>query len=94
MAKSVQELERIVMQLNRDLIEWQKFCCALRQHIEEFKTWTINELNRMKAGRPNVATPVAVEADERDEEMVRMRKRMKYMARDLDIIAANSMFPD
>jgi len=61
---------------------------------QEFRKWTINELNRMKAGRPNAATPVAVEPDERDEEMARMRKRMKYMARDLDIIAANSMFPD
>jgi len=87
MAKSVQELERIVMQLNRDLIAWQKWA-------QEFRNWTINELNRMKAGRPNAATPVAVEPDERDEEMARMRKRMKYMARDLDIIAANSMFPD
>lgn len=90
MAKSVQELEEIVMRLNRDLIAWQKWA-------QEFRNWTINELNRMKAGRPNAATPLPVEADEpdeRDEEMARMRKRMKYMARDLDIIAANSMFPD
>jgi hypothetical protein len=87
MAKSVQELEQIVKQLNRDLIEWQKFCCALRQHIEEFKTWTINEINALKSsnlGAGNNSSANAMDA--------KVARRLKSIQRDLDIIAAEQLF--
>ena len=92
MAKSVQELERIVMQLNKDLIAWQKWA-------QEFRNWTVNELNRMKAGRPNGPNPIepvtvtsSPQPDIRDLQMAAMMRTMKSMATDLDIIAADAMF--
>ena len=87
MAKSLQELEEIVMRLNRDLIAWQKWG-------HEFRDWVINELNRVKAGRPNAPTPVQEPAqsrkpDVRDLQMMALLTQMDSMRNNLDCIAAD-----
>lgn len=85
MAKSVQELEEIVMRLNRDLIAWQKWA-------QEFRNWTINELNRMKAGRPTAVTPnhdVQMRRGVRDAQMEMLMGQLQSMGNDLDCISAD-----
>ena len=81
--KTVEELEQIVIKLNKDLIAWQKWS-------HEFRAWTINELNRIKAGRPNAPTQSG-QPDIRDLQFEAMLHQMKRMNRELDCIAADLM---
>jgi len=92
MARNVEELERIVAKLNKDVLAWQRWS-------QEFKNWVINELNQIKAGRPNGTNPlepvtvkVSSQPDLDEVRMEAMNRRMRSMARDLDIIAAESIF--
>jgi hypothetical protein len=84
--KTLDELEQIVIKLNKDLIAWQKWG-------HDFRAWVIDELNRIKAGRPNGITPTQpARPDRRDLQFEALMHQLKSMNRELDCIAAEQMF--